>query len=80
VYLFLDIHLIYELKSIEFIRITISPRCSYYSMKKSKSQYRKEALARVRKLNLKKTKSKFFSKLSTGNYLVRMIKQERNAK
>jgi hypothetical protein len=45
---------------------------------KSTEQYKKEALARVRKLNRKpKGKSKLFSKLSTGNYLVRMIKQVR---
>jgi hypothetical protein len=47
-------------------------------MKKTKSQYRKEALSKVLKLNRKpKRKSTLFSKLSTGNYLVRMVKQER---
>ncbi len=45
---------------------------------KTKQQYKLEALARVLKLNLKKKKkSRFFSKVSTGNYLIRMIKQER---
>jgi len=46
---------------------------------KTKQQYKLEALARVRKLNLKKKKRKsnFFSKVSSGNYLVRMVKQVR---
>jgi hypothetical protein len=45
---------------------------------KTKQQYRIEALAKVRKLNLKKQKkSRFFSKVSSGNYLVRMVKQVR---
>jgi hypothetical protein len=48
---------------------------------KTKQQYRQEALDRVQKLNLSKkpklNKSRFFSKVSTGGYLVRMIKQVR---
>jgi len=54
---------------------------------KTKQQYRIEALAKVRKLNLaslstidnkpKLNKSRFFSKVSSGNYLVRMVKQVR---
>ena len=49
---------------------------------KTRIQYKLEALERVRKLNLKnqknkKRKSRFFSKISSGGYLVRMIKQER---
>ena len=48
---------------------------------KTKLQYRKEALARVYKLNLKKkpkkSRLKYFSKISTGGYLVRMVTQER---
>ncbi len=47
-------------------------------MKKTKLQYRKEALSKVLKLNRKpKRKSTLFSKVSTGSYLVRMIKQVR---
>jgi hypothetical protein len=52
-----------------------------YIIMKTKLQYRKEALARVYKLNLKqqpkKSKLKYFSKVSNGGYLVRMITQER---
>jgi hypothetical protein len=46
---------------------------------KTKQQYKLEALMKVRKLNLKKKrkKAKLFSKISSGNYLIRMIKQER---
>ncbi len=55
-------------------------------MRKTRKQYRLEALKRVLRLNrkkttqLKKTKStklKYFTKVSTGNYLIQMIKQEK---
>ena len=49
---------------------------------KTKHQYRFEALKRVLKLNrktkAKKSKLQYFTKVSTGNYLVRMIKQTPN--
>ena len=48
---------------------------------KSKQQYRLEALARVKAVadrsKKRKGKTKLFSKLSAGSYLVRMIKQVR---
>ena len=55
---------------------------------KTKLQYRLEALERVKKVaersikNKKKKKKKkptmsLFHKVSTGNYLIRMVKQER---
>ena len=55
-------------------------------MRKTRKQYRLEALKRVLQLNrkkttqLKKVKSKtlqYFTKVSTGNYLIRMVKQEK---
>ncbi len=48
---------------------------------KTKLQYRLEALARAKKVALRTRKKKsslsLFKKVSTGNYLVRMVKQER---
>jgi len=50
---------------------------------KTQLQYRLEALERVRKVaeRTKKKKKKkdisLFHKVSTGNYLIRMVKQER---
>ena len=52
---------------------------------KTKLQYRLEALARAKKVALRTMKKKkkkkptmsLFHKVSTGNYLIRMVKQER---
>ncbi len=55
-------------------------------MRKTRKQYRLEALKRVLQLKKKKstqlkkrksTKLKYFTKVSTGNYLVQMVKQEK---
>lgn len=67
----------------KFEKVTPQKRIGYIDMRKTKQQYRDEALARVKavrdraKRKKKKSKLSLFKDVASGGFFIRLIKQER---